>query len=290
MANRPVRAATAGVVTRVEQLTPHMVRVVVGGEALARLDVGAYTDHYVKVLFPPAGVVYPEPFDQAAIHETMPREAWPVVRTYTVRRWVPEAGEMWVDFVVHGDAGIAGPWAARAKPGDMFHFRGPGGGYRPDPDADWHLLAGDESALPAIATALEAMPAGARVKAFIEVENPAEEQRLRTDAQAEFRWVHRGARPIGETLVEAVRGAEFPAGRVHVFVHGEATFVKDLRGYLRVERGLPLPQLSISGYWRRGLNEDGWQSTKREWNQQVENEQEKLTPTGETVGSGAGGA
>jgi NADPH-dependent ferric siderophore reductase len=290
MANRPVRAATAGVVTRVEQLTPHMVRVVVGGEALARLDVGAYTDHYVKVLFPPAGVVYPEPFDQAAIRETMPREAWPVVRTYTVRRWVPEAGEMWVDFVVHGDAGIAGPWAARAKPGDTFHFMGPGGGYRPDPDADWHLLAGDESALPAVAAALEAMPAGTRVKAFIEVEDPSEEQRLRTDAQAEITWLHRGARPVGEALVEAIRGVEFPAGRVHVFVHGEATFVKDLRGYLRVERGLPLTQLSISGYWRRGLNEDGWQSSKREWNQQVEKEQETLTPAGEAVGSRAGGS
>ena len=78
----------------------------------------------------------------------------------------------------------------------------------------------------------------------------------------------------GEALVAAVRGCEFPAGRVHAFVHGEATFVKDLRAYLRLERGPPMDQLSISGYWRRGLNEDGWQSSKREWNQQVEREQE----------------
>jgi len=277
MANRPVRAATVAVVTRVEQLTPHMVRVTVGGEGLARLDVGACTDHYVKVLFPPAGVTYPEPFDLASIRDTMPRTAWPVVRTYTIRRWLPETSEMWIDFVVHGDAGIAGPWAARAKPGDPFHFTGPGGGYAPDPEADWHLLAGDESALPAIGAALDGMPAGALVRAFIEVADPAEEQHLETAANAEITWLHRGDRPIGEALVEAVRGLDFPAGRVHAFVHGEATFVRDLRGHLRIDRGLPMAQLSISGYWRRGLNEDGWQSTKREWNQQVEQEQDTAT-------------
>src|SRR4051794_32108548 len=163
MANRPVRAATIGVVTRVQELTPHMVRVVVGGEGLAGLRAGDYTDHYVKVLFPPAGVDYPEPFDVAAIRETMPREAWPVTRTYTIRRWLPGVPEMWIDFVVHGDEGLAGPWAARAKPGDAFRFMGPGGGYAPDPAAGWHLLAGDESALPAIAAALAGMPAGAAV-------------------------------------------------------------------------------------------------------------------------------
>jgi len=274
MPNRPARPATEAVVTRVEQLTPHMVRVVVGGEALRRIEAGSCTDHYVKVLFPPAGVSYPEPFDAAAIRETMPREAWPVVRTYTIRRWLPEIPEMWIDFVVHGDAGIAGPWAAQAKPGDPVRFMGPGGGYAPDPEAGWHLLAGDESAIPAIAAALEGMPPGAPVRAFIEVSGPDEEQKLETPADVEITWLHRGARPIGEALVAAVRELEFPAGRLQAFVHGEANFVKDLRAYLRRERDVPLDQLSISGYWRRGMNEDGWQSSKREWNQQVEQETE----------------
>ena len=277
MANRPVRAATIGVVTRVEQLTPSMVRVVVGGAGVASLNVGACTDHYIKVLFPPPGVTYPEPFDQALIRETMPREAWPLVRTYTVRRWLPEAQEMWVDFVVHGDSGTAGPWAAHAQPGDPFRFMGPGGGYAPNPEADWHLLAGDESALPAIAAALDGMPAGAHVRAFIEVADAAEEQKLETAGDAEIIWLRRGGRPVGEALVDAVRGLEFPPGEVHAFVHGEASFVKELRGHLRLDRGLPMSQLSISGYWRRGMNEDGWQSSKREWNQQVEKEQEAPT-------------
>jgi NADPH-dependent ferric siderophore reductase len=258
----------------VEQLTPNMVRVVVGGAGLAGLNAGAYTDHYIKVLFPPPGVTYPEPFDNASIRESMPREAWPVVRTYTIRRWLPEVQEMWVDFVVHGDAGIAGPWAARAQPGDPFRFMGPGGGYTPNPAANWHLLVGDESALPAIAAALDGMPAGARVRAFIEVADAAEEQKLETAGDAEITWLRRADRPVGEALVEAVRGLEFPPGEVHAFVHGEATFVKELRAHLRLDRDLPMSQLSISGYWRRGMNEDGWQSTKREWNQQVEKEQE----------------
>jgi NADPH-dependent ferric siderophore reductase len=274
MANRPVRAATIGEVTRVEQLTPHMVRIVVGGAGLAGLDAGAYTDHYVKILFPRPGVAYPEPFDLAVIRETLPRDQQPMVRTYTVRRWRPEVPELWLDFVVHGDAGVAGPWAAAAKVGDPVRFLGPGGGYTPDPYAGWHLLAGDESALPAIAATLENMPAGATVKAFIEVEDAAEQQKLETPADAEITWLHRDGRPVGEALVAAVRGLSFPTGRVHAFVHGEATFVKELRALLRVERGLPLQQLSISGYWRRGMNEDGWQSSKREWNQQVEKEQE----------------
>jgi len=276
MPNRPARAATEAVVTRVEQLTPHMVRVVVGGESLRRIEAGSSTDHYVKVLFPAPGFDYPEPFDAAQIRETMPREAWPVVRTYTIRRWLPEVPEMWVDFVVHGDAGIAGPWAARAKPGDPFRFMGPGGGYAPDPAAGWHLLAGDESAIPAIAAALEGMPAGAHVRAFIEVSGPDEEQKLETAAEADITWLHRGDRPIGEPLVAAVRGLAFPEGRLQAFVHGEANFVKDLRFYLRRELSIPLDQLSISGYWRRGMNEDGWQSSKREWNQQVEQEQETV--------------
>jgi NADPH-dependent ferric siderophore reductase len=274
MADRPVRAATIGEVTRVEQLTPHMVRIVVGGPGLAGLDAGAYTDHYVKILFPRPGVAYPEPFDLAVIRETLPREQQPLVRTYTVRRWRPEVPELWLDFVVHGDEGIAGPWAASAKPGDPVRFLGPGGGYLPSPQAGWHLLAGDESALPAIAAALEAMAPGATVKAFVEVADADEEQKLQTPADAEITWLHRDGRPVGEALVQAVRGLSFPPGQVHAFVHGEATFVKDLRALLRVEHGLPMSQLSISGYWRRGLNEDGWQSSKREWNQQVEREQE----------------
>jgi NADPH-dependent ferric siderophore reductase len=249
-----------------------MQRVVLGGDGLAAFSAGAFTDHYVKVLFGADGVTYPEPFDLERIRAEFPREQWPVTRTYTVRAWDPELRELTLDFVVHGDQGVAGPWAVRARPGETVRFMGPGGGYAPDTTADWHLLAGDESALPAIAAALEALPADAVVHAFVEVAGPAEEQEI--DTAAKVVWLHRGTRPVGGPLTEAVRALEFPDGRVHAFVHGEAGFVKDLRALLRVDLGIPDENLSVSGYWRLGHDEDGWQASKRAWNAQVEAEQE----------------
>ncbi|MFJ4524130.1 siderophore-interacting protein [Streptomyces sp. NPDC088810] len=275
MAERPGRKPRkphTAQVMRTERLTPHMQRVVLGGEGLAGFAADTCTDHYVKLLFGADGVTYPEPFDLERIRAEFPREQWPVTRTYTVRAWDPGRRELTLDFVIHGDEGLAGPWAVRAQPGDTVRLLGPGGAYAPDPEADWHLLAGDESALPAIARALEALPAGARAHAFVEVSGPEEEQKIVTDVPVV--WLHRGDRPVGETLVEAVRGLEFPEGRMHAFVHGEAGFVKELRRLLRVEREVPREDLSISGYWRLGHNEDGWQASKREWNARIEAEQE----------------
>lgn len=271
---RGSRPATPARVLRSERLTPHMIRVVLGGEALAALPVGEYSDHYVKLLFAPAGVTYPQPLDVEAIRRDLPREQWPTTRTYTIRAWDPAAGELTIDFVHHGEEGLAGPWAAGVQPGDEIAFMGPGGGYVPDGAADWHLLAGDESALPAIAAAVERLAPGARAKVFVEVAGPEEEQKLVSAGDAEIVWLHRGARPVGEALVAAVTAVEFPAGDVQVFVHGEAGFVKELRRFLRLERGVPRERLSVSGYWRRGADEDGWQASKREWNAEVEREQE----------------
>ncbi|MEN8652955.1 siderophore-interacting protein [Streptomyces sp. 21So2-11] len=277
MAERPARKAPQiheALVTRTERITPHMVRVVLGGEGLAGFTVGEFTDHYIKVLFPAADVTYPEPFDMARIREEFPSEQWPATRAYTVRSWDAAARELAVDFVVHGDEGLAGPWAALVRPGETVRFLGPGGGYVPDAAADWHLLVGDESALPAIAASLERMQAGAVVHAFVEVADAEEEQKIVTPDGVEVTWLHRGDNPVGDSLVAAVRGLDFPAGDVQAFVHGEAGFVKDLRRHLRIERAIPRERLSISGYWRLGQDDDAWRAAKREWNEQVEREQE----------------
>ena len=270
---RRKRVARSATVLRTEQLTPHLIRVVLGGDGLAGFPAGEFTDHYVKLMFLHDGVAYPEPFDMETVREELPREVWPRVRTYTVRSWDAETGELAIDFVYHGDEGIAGPWAAAAKPGDTLLMMGPGGAYAPGADADWHLLVGDEAALPAIAASLERVPAGRPVYVFVEVEGPDEELKLTTDADARIVWVHRGGRDVGDALIEAVRGLEWPEGAVDAFVHGEANFVKELRKYLRVERGVEREQLSISGYWRRGRDEDGWQSSKGEFNAQAEAEE-----------------
>ncbi|MGA4729768.1 siderophore-interacting protein [Micromonospora taraxaci] len=273
MTERPRNVTTARVL-RTERPTPHLIRLVLGGDELTGLPVGEFTDHYIKVVFPQSGITYPQPLDLAAIRRDLPREQWPRQRAYTVRRWDPLAQELTVDVVYHGDEGLAGPWAAALRQGDPVHFVGPGGAYAPSPDADWHLLVGDESALPAIAAALERLPLGAPAHVFVEIADPEDEQKLLSPGAVELTWLHRGERPVGEALVEAVRALEFPAGQVHAFVHGEAAFVRHLRRLLRGERGVPLDRLSISGYWRRGMDDEGWRSTKADWNRQVAAEEE----------------
>ncbi|MEU8296958.1 siderophore-interacting protein [Micromonospora sp. NPDC048909] len=260
-------------VLRTGRPTPHLIRLVLGGEQLAGLPVGQFTDHYVKVVFPAHGMTLPTPLDLEAIRRERPREQWPRLRTYTVRAWDPIAGELTVDVVHHGDEGLAGPWAAALRPGDPVHFVGPGGGYAPSPEADWHLLVGDESALPAIAAALERLPLGAPARVLVEISGPAEEQPLPSPGAVELTWLHRGDRPVGAALVAAVRALDFPAGSVHAFVHGEATFVKELRRLLRIERGVARESLSISGYWRRGMDDEGWRASKPEWNRQADAEE-----------------
>ncbi|WP_448624914.1 siderophore-interacting protein [Geodermatophilus sp. URMC 64] len=273
MAERRPRTPRVAEVLRTSRVTPHMIRVVLGGEGLAGFPAGSFTDHYVKLLFPPPGATYAVPYDVEQVRAELPPEQWPVTRTYTVRAWDADASELTIDFVHHGDEGLAGPWAAAARPGDRIQLLGPGGAYTPSPDADWHLLAGDESALPAIGAALERLPAGARALVFAEVADATEEQDLATGDGVELVWVHRGAGAPGEALVTAVRAAVLPEGTGHLFVHGEAGAVRELRRHLRTGRGLAPEFTSISGYWRRGDTEDRWQATKREWNAAIQAEE-----------------
>ncbi|HEX5403463.1 MAG TPA: siderophore-interacting protein [Pseudonocardiaceae bacterium] len=255
-------------VLRTEWLTPHMIRVVLGGENFGSFVPNDFTDKYVKLLFPQVGVTYPEPIDLDVIRKEFPREQWPTTRTYTVRYHDADAGELAIDFVTHGDEGFAAPWAMAAQPGDEVIVRGPGGAYAPSPTADWHLLAGDESAMPAIGAALEALPPGVPVHVFLQVADDSEVQKLASPAEVEITWLYRSdfesPAAAGMALVDAVRSLEFRPGAVHAFVHGEAGFVMELRRHLIKERGVPKDLLSISGYWRLGKNEDGWQAEKAE--------------------------
>lgn len=253
-------------VIRTEQLSPHMVRVIAGGPGLAAFAPKDATDMYVKIQFLHPGLEYEEPVDVFALRETLPREQWPVTRTYTVRSFDAQAQEIAIDFVVHGEDGLAGPWAAAAAPGDRLIFSGPGGAYAPDPDADWHLFAGDESALPAIAVALESLPADARGQAYVEVDTAADIQPLEKPDAVELTWVFRnGTTPDACTaLLDAVRNGPWHDGRVHAFVHGEREYMKVLRDLLFKQRGLDRSQVSLSGYWAYGRTEDNFQAEKRE--------------------------
>jgi len=248
------------------RLTPHLVRIVAGGPGITAVEDNGSTDAYTKMLFLPPGSRLTPPYDMERLREELPIELLPSTRTYSIRRFDLEAGRIWIDFVTHGDEGVAGPWAANAQPGDPVVLGGIGGGYAPDPSADWHLLAGDESAIPAIASALEAMPADAVGVALIEVQNASEQLELDAPAGIEVRWLHRGDSEAGTTelLVDAVRGLDWRAGRVQVFAHGERGAMKRLRPHLTDERGVDRTQLSLSAYWAYGRREDAFQAEKRE--------------------------
>jgi NADPH-dependent ferric siderophore reductase len=252
-------------VIRREELSPHMVRIVAGGDGFADFTNNDFVDRYIKLVFPQPGVEYSSPLDLWSIRETMPREQWPFTRTYTIR-WVNTAArELAIDFVVHGDEGLAGPWAATAQPGDTLTFTGPGGAYNPAPEADWHLFAGDEAALPAIAACVESLPAEATGLAFLEVDSDADIQHIAAPAGVELRWLTRNGVPAGESdlLVQAVADAEWPDGRVDVFAHGERGYMKALREVLFKQRGLDRKQVSLSGYWAKGRVEDVFQAEKK---------------------------
>lgn len=278
MAEPPAKMSAKGTPPRLtevrsaERLTPQMIRVVVGGAGLEGFGAGAFTDRYVKLQIPPRGAPYSAPFDLNEVKGALPRGLWPKVRTYTVGEWDAERLELTIDFVNHGNSGVAGPWAAAAQPGDTLQLIGPGGAYGPNPDADWHLMVGDACVIPAIAASLRRVLPGVPVRVIVSVDGPEEEQVLETPGELELTWIHRdsSAELPTEPLLEAVERLAFAPGRVHAFVHGEAGAVRALRRHLLAGRGVPLDDLSISGYWKRRRTEEGWREDKAEWKRHVE--------------------
>lgn len=250
-------------VTSTEQITPSLRRVWFHSDDLSAFADSVDTDRYVKLVFLKPGVTYPEPLDVRALRGTMPPEDMPTVRTYTALFPDVAAGTLAIDFVVHGDEGVAGPWAAAAQPGDTLLVNGPGGGYRPDPSADWHLLVGDEAGVPAIGAALAALPSDAVGQVVVLVDSADHEPPLTAPAGITVTFLHRDG--SDDQLEAAVRALDWPPGRVQAFVHGEAQEVMHgIRPYLYAERGLPRADVSISGYWRRGRTEEGFRQWKSE--------------------------
>jgi NADPH-dependent ferric siderophore reductase len=244
----PERRVLTTTVRETARLTPEMVRIVVDGDDLDGFGAGAFTDHYVKCRFGDR------------------------TRSYTVRDWDPGRRRLTLDFVVHGDHGLAGPWAARAQVGDTLEMMGPGGAYTPDPTADWHLMVGDDAVIPAIAASLSRVPAGVPVFVVAEVSSPDHEQPLSTPGDLQLTWLHRPGGPgeDPELQLRAVEGLALPAGRGHAFVHGEASAVRLIRRHLVVERGMAAESLSASGYWKLRRTDEEWRSEKREWLRQAE--------------------
>lgn len=235
-------------VTSVTPLTPRMVRMTFTGDGLS--EVGTWPDQQLKLLFPkPGGSAFVSSSTDVSVwyqaYLAMPEADRPWMRSFTVRSLVD--GVLTVDFVLHGSDGPASAWAAGAQVGDVIGRFGPSPDYaRPIGVADLLIFAGDETALPAIASLLELLPSSQRFLAFVEVADPAEQQDV-----PGVRWVHRSA---GEDLVSVVSAVEVPSS-VWVWLGGEASAVRALRRHF-VGLGVSKKDIEFSGYWRLSLTQD----------------------------------
>ncbi|CAM3853097.1 NADPH-dependent ferric-chelate reductase [Pseudomonas reidholzensis] len=230
-------------VVRVTELTPRMRRITLGGPELEGF-VSLGSDDHIKLLF---GVT---PQQQAAIDaRNLGRDGGvrPTMREYTPRRFDLAAGELDIDFVLHGD-GPASTWAAQATPGHTLNIAGPRASLVVPDIFDSYLLIGDETAIPAIARRLDELPAGRQVLAIIQVEDEQERQPLPSKAQVEVIWVRRQ----DEDLLALVKRLSLPAGKLYSWVALEKALTRQAKALL-LEKGVQEDALKAAAYWR----EDG---------------------------------
>lgn len=227
-----------------ERITPRLVRVTLHDPDFARFRSASYDDH-VKLFFAGTGETLQMPVaGPDGLQFTGPR---PEGRDYTPRSFDPDRAEVVIDFVLHGE-GPAASWAAAATLGDTVGVGGPRASFVVHGEYDWYLLAGDETALPAISRRIEELPGGARIFAFIEVADLHERQAIKTEGDLHLRWVYRSE---GENLLQAVRTAPLPAGIGYAFVAGESAASAAIRAHL-VAEGLDPGFVKAAGYWRSG--------------------------------------
>ncbi|MCX2734021.1 siderophore-interacting protein [Saccharopolyspora sp. NFXS83] len=244
-------------VLRTAELSPSMRRITLGGDEL----VGFREQHSgpnVKVFVPQPGQhrpVLPVLNDEGRYVWPEPHER-PTMRTYTVRRYDEQRGELDIDFVMHGDHGVAASWAREAEPGDYLGVLGPGG--RTCREADWYLLVGDETAMPAIASIIEGLPLTARGQVFLEVAGSSDQQHIECPPNVRMTWLHRDGVPAGHStlLSDAVRDLDIPDSHdVSAWVSGESGIVRGIRRHLRQDRGFDARSVLAIGYWKAGMAE-----------------------------------
>ncbi|MFC5751426.1 SIP domain-containing protein [Actinomadura rugatobispora] len=237
-------------------VTPRTRRVVLTGAQLGAFENGGHriapfrtenADDHVKLIVPGAGVVPPVQEDG---HLDWPPGTIERARDYTPRRYDPDARRLELDFVRHA-GGPAAEWAGRARPGDRVLVAGPRGTTVLPAGIDWYFLAGDETALPAIARRIEELPAGTPVTAVVSVASAGEEQTFDHRADLDLTWVHRDTAGPG-ALMDAVRAAPWRTGQVYAWAAGEAGMLRPIRRWLEQDRRVPAGRTDIAGYWRAG--------------------------------------
>lgn len=216
-------------VLRIERPSPNFRAVVFGGDSLEGFTSLSFDDH-LKFILPGAG-------DGSA----------PVMRDYTPRRYDAAKRELTIEFSLHGD-GPAAAWAGSATVGQRATVAGPRGSFVIPVDYEWHLLVGDESALPAIARRLEELPSGAQAIVIAQARD-ADRREFRTLANASIQWVAGAGQ-----LLEALRGQALPPGEGYVWCAGEARTMGAVRRIVIDEKGHDKHAARVAAYWKDGVS------------------------------------
>lgn len=240
-------------VVRTTRIAPHMSRITFTSPEFGRFEHQGH-DQVVRMFFPRPGQrepVIPDTGDWWEAYQAIPEDVRPALRNYTVRRFDAGAGELDVDFVLHGDEGPASAWALGAAPGDVVGVCHDTASARAPEDTAWQLLVADETGLPALGVLLEELPAGTRAVVLVEVGGPEDRIELPTRGDAVVTWLHRGDVPAGrsDVVIRALRAAELPEGPVYAWVAGESGMVKEVRRHLVRERGVDKKRVEFCGYW-----------------------------------------
>lgn len=241
------------IVRRTLPLSPTLVRITLGGPGVADFVTTGVGDEYVRLFFPhgddPTDVSLPVPDGEWWVTPDGAPQA--PMRTYTISDVRPEAGEIDIDFVIHL-AGVAGPWAARARPGHVLGLNSPTGLHSPPEKTTWQVLVADLTGLPAAARIAAGVPAGIRTRIVVEVAEASDQIDLDVGEHVEVTWVIGGNGHAPSTLGQIVRSivdARLPLDEGYIWVAGETVALRDVRKYLRRELGLPATRFKVVGYW-----------------------------------------
>ncbi|MDZ7684336.1 MAG: siderophore-interacting protein [Gammaproteobacteria bacterium] len=228
-----------------EPLTPNLTRVVLAGEALDDFPTG-FEGGYVKLVLDESG-------DK------------PLVRSYTVRSFDPDERTLTLEMVSHGDGGPAAIWANNVSEGDTITITGPGACQPINTEADWFLLAGDMSALPAIRVNLERLPDDAEGHVVLEIITEADKVDLTVPPGMEVDWVvNPEPEQDNSVLEDTVMALPWRDGAASVWVAGEFSASRALRQYFRHQKQIPRELMYVSCYWKIGTTDEGMKAAKRE--------------------------
>lgn len=274
MSNKDFKTIQAELtVSRKEYITPHYVRIYLTGEKV-QLFTNTTIGVNNKILIPPTGVekIYFPEFDYEKMQWKPQDEATkPIVRTYTHSGIDLAKNEIWIDFVAHGDEGPASAWALAAKKGDVLGVLMKDGKTELYGKAQNYLLVADATGIPVVAALLEDLPETAKGTCIIEVQAKEDEQELPTKANIDFIWLHNPHPQGSSRLAEITKEILLPEDNRFAYVAAEFSSVKEIRNYLRKDKGWQQKELYAYSYWKSGVAEDKSAMERHQENEELKN-------------------